>query len=95
MKAKKQRTVTKQACIRKSISGLPLLSWWKSHRLTIETKCPAKWVFIDIEDDYCWAKADEDENWHTPSEQHLRDARLVLTRAIRHITNKRKAYAST
>lgn len=72
---------------RQSISGHKLLESAQRTSIEVVTLCPAKWVVIDTECGHIYGKKENDTGWVNPPLATLRDARLILTRAI-HQNNK-------
>ena len=57
LKAKKQKPD------RKLVTGDLVPSLYATHRLTIETKAPHKWLFVDRESGTVWHKTHEKGMW--------------------------------
>lgn len=68
---------------RKSISGVRMRESDRTE-ITINTLCPTKWVIVDTESGYIYGKKCPDGPWVAPTLSRLKDARKVLTRAIKY-----------
>jgi hypothetical protein len=68
---------------RKSISGIKMRESDRT-KITINTLCPSKWVIVDTESGHVYSKKCHDGPWVMPTLSRLKDAREVLTRAIKY-----------
>lgn len=73
---------------RVSVTGFKLKDMEKDVIIQISTRCPEKWVLIDIEDAYVYTRSNSGDSWLMPKKQHLKAALKVLDHSIKNKQNR-------
>ena len=72
----------KTTSFRTMVSGRKVPETEGTHSLCLITRCPGKWIAVDLENGeiYAGGNGREHNQWHEPSKEEMQDLRLVLSK---------------